>query len=206
MPDNHSNKKNVPKTILRGTFVQLDPRRIEFIITAVICVIFAICFAHLEYYYIKDPALQISNGKVLMSHPELDRSREAKPIIGNMYQYHIFPMLFIFVLISFAALFDDMTFKLFGARKRRKAFILGCANLITAILVEDFAWFVNRWLVPLGDDPKAGQLMQFTDWTSMHLGAMEINGLVIPNWYLIAVVLAAFAYYIAFRGYNKIQS
>ena len=206
MPDNHNNKKNAPKAILSGTFVQLDARRIEFIMTAVICVIFAICFAHLEYYYIKDPALQISNGKVLMSHPEFDRSREAKPIIGNMYQYHIFPMLFIFVLISFAALFDDMTFKLFGARKRRKAFILGCANLITAILVEDFAWFVNRWLVPLGDDPKAGQLMQFTDWTSMHLGAMEINGLVIPNWYLIAVVLAAFAYYIAFRGYNKIQS
>jgi hypothetical protein len=115
-------------------------------------------------------------------------------------------MLFIFVLISFAALFDDMTFKLFGAWKRRKAFILGCANLITAILVEDFAWFVNRWLVPLGDDPKAGQLMQLTDWTSMHLGAMEINGLVIPNWYLIAVALAASAYYIAFRGYNKIQN
>ena len=206
MPDNPSNKKNASKAIPRGTFVQLDARRIEFITTAVICVIFAICFAHLEYYYIKDPALQISNGKVLTSHPEFDRSREVKPMIGNMYQYHIFPMLFIFVLISFAALFDDMTFKLFGARKRRKAFILGCANLITAILVEDFAWFVNRWLVPLGDDPKAGQLMQFTDWTSMHLGAMEINGLVIPNWYLIAVVLAAFAYYIAFRGYNKIQS
>src|SRR5919205_1064617 len=187
------------------TRLQLRARRIEFITTAVICVVFAICFAHLEYYYIKDPALQISNGKVQSNHPEFDQSRETKPILGNMYQYHIFPMLFIFVLISFAALFDDMSFKLFGARKRRKAFILGCANLITAILVEDFAWFVNRWLVPLGDDPKAGQLMQFTDWTSMHLGAMEINGLVIPNWYLIAVVLAAFAYYIAFRGYNKIQ-
>jgi hypothetical protein len=43
-----------------------------------------------------------------------------------------------------------MTFKLFGKRKRRKAFFLGCANLITAITIEDFAWFVNRWLVPLG--------------------------------------------------------
>jgi hypothetical protein len=125
MPDNPNNKKNASKAISRGTFVQLDARRIEFITTAVVCVIFAICFAHLEYYYIKDPALQISNGKVLTSHPEFDRSREVKPIIGNMYQYHIFPMLFIFVLISFAALFDDMTFKLFGARKRRKAFILG---------------------------------------------------------------------------------
>ena len=52
MPDNPSNKKNASKAIPRGTFVQLDARRIEFITTAVICVIFAICFAHLEYYYI----------------------------------------------------------------------------------------------------------------------------------------------------------
>jgi hypothetical protein len=153
----------------------------------------------------KTPALQISNGKVITEHPEFDRSREVKPIIGNMYQYHLFPMLFIFILISFAALFDDMTFKLFGGRKRRKAFLLGCANLISAVLVEDFAWFVNRWLVPLQDDPKAGQLMQFTDWTSMHLGAIEISRFVIPNWYLIAIALATVAYYIAFRGYNKIQ-
>ena len=35
----------------------LGARRIEFISTAVICVIFAVSFAHLEYYYIKDPAL-----------------------------------------------------------------------------------------------------------------------------------------------------
>jgi hypothetical protein len=77
------------------------------------------------YYYIKDPALQISNGKV-------DRSRETKPIIGNMYQYHLFPMLFIFALISFAVLFDDMTFKLFGGRKRRKASLLDV--LISSLL------------------------------------------------------------------------
>src|ERR687886_1388457 len=203
MPDN-LDKKNASKAIPRGSFVQLDARRIEFITTAVICVVFAICFAHLEYYYIKDPALQISNGKVQSNHPEFDHSRETKPIIGNMYQYHIFPMLFIFVLITFAALFDDMTFKLFGARKRRKAFILGCANLITAILVEDFAWFVNRWLVPLGDDPKAGQLMQFTDWTSMHLGAMDIGSFVIPNWYIIALAIVTLAYYGAFRKHDQV--
>ena len=160
---------------------QLDARRIEFITTAMVCVVFVICFAHVEYYYNKDPALQISNGKVLTTNPEIDSSRQVKPIIGNMYQYHLFPMLFIFILISFAALFDDMTFKLFGARKRRKAFILGSASLITHILLEDFGWFVNRWLVPLGEDPKAGLLMQSTDWSSMHLGAIEINGFVIPN-------------------------
>jgi hypothetical protein len=191
---------SIPEHLL----LQLRARKIEFITTAIIGVIFAICFAHLEYYYIKDPALQISNGKVQSNHPEFDHSREAKPIIGNMYQYHIFPMLFIFALISFAALFDDMTFKLFGGRKRRKAFILGGANLITAIVIEDFAWFVNRWLVPLQDDPKGGQLMQFTDWTSMHLGAIDIGSFVIPNWYLVAIALAAMAYYTAFKGHDRI--
>jgi hypothetical protein len=67
---------------------QLDARRIEFMTTAVVCVVFAICFAHLEHYYIKDPALQISNGKV--SSMEMDRSREVKPIIGNTYVSHAF--------------------------------------------------------------------------------------------------------------------
>ena len=33
---------------------QLGARRIEFVATAVICAVFAVAFAHLEYYYIKD--------------------------------------------------------------------------------------------------------------------------------------------------------
>ena len=184
----------------------LGARRIEFISTAVICVIFAVSFAHLEYYYIKDPALQISNGKVQVIDPNFDRSRETEPIIGNMYQYHLFPMLFIFILISFAALFDDMTFRLFGKSKRREAFFLGVANLVTAITVEDFAWFVNRWLVPLKDDPKGEQLMQFSDWTSMHLGALDIgSNFVIPYWYLIAIAGATVAYYVSFRNHDIIN-
>jgi hypothetical protein len=182
----------------------LGARRIEFISTAVICVIFAVSFAHLEYYYIKDPALQMSNGKVQVIDPNFDRSRETEPIIGNMYQYHLFPMLFIFILISFAALFDDMTFRLFGKSKRKQAFFLGLANLVTAITVEDFAWFVNRWLVPLKDDPKGEQLMQFSDWTSMHLGALNVGGnFVIPYWYLIAIAGSTVAYYVAFRKHDK---
>src|SRR5215211_2661634 len=98
-------------------------------------------------------------------------------------------MLFIFVLISFAALFDDMTLRLFGKGKRMKAFLLGCANLITAIVVEDFAWFVNRAVLTLEDDPKGGPLMQFSDRTSMHLGALDLGSFVIPVWYLVAIIL-----------------
>ncbi len=116
----------------------LGARRIEFISSAIVCAIFAISFAHLEYYYIKDPALQISNGKVEVTDANYDRSRETKPIIGNMYQYHLFPMLFIFILISFAALWDDMAFKLLGRHKRIKALMLGIANLIAAFLNRGF--------------------------------------------------------------------
>lgn len=183
---------------------QLGARRIEFISTAVICVVFAVSFAHLEYYYIKDPALQISNGKVEVNDANFDRSRETKPIIGNMYQYHLFPMLFIFVLISFAALWDDMAFRLFGRHKRIKALMLAFANLITAITIEDLAWFVNRSLVPLADDPKGGQLMQFSDWTSMHVGAVDVGSFVIPNWYIISLALITLLYYVAFRKHDQV--
>src|SRR5919107_6378444 len=121
--NNNNNNNNHKSHHLLGSRERisqhLGARRIEFISTAVICVIFAVSFAHLEYYYIKDPALQMSNGKVQVIDPNFDRSRETEPIIGNMYQYHLFPMLFIFILISFAALFDDMTFRLFGKSKRK---------------------------------------------------------------------------------------
>lgn len=183
----------------------LGARKIEFISTAIICVVFAISFAHLEYYYIKDPALQISNGEVAVSDSNFDRSRETEPIIGNMYQYHLFPMLFIFVLISFAALWDDMSFKLLGRHKRIKAAFVGVANLITAIVVEDFAWFANRWSVPLESDPKGGLLMQLSDWTSMHMGAIDLGSFVVPIWYMIAIAIATLAYYGGFRKHNRMR-
>lgn len=183
----------------------LGARKIEFIATAVVCVVFAVSFAHLEYYYIKDPALQISNGEVLVTDSNFDRSRETEPIIGNMYQYHLFPMLFIFVLISFAALWDDMGFKLLGRHKRIKAAFIGIANLITAILVEDFAWFANRGTVPLESDPKGGLLMQFSDWTSMHMGAIDVGSFVIPGWYLVAMAIATLAYYGGFRKHDRLR-
>ena len=152
-----------PSSRARHIVKRLGARKMEFIATAVTCTIFAISFAHLEYYYIKDPALEISNGKVKETHTSFDLSRETKPIIGNMYQYHIFPMLFIFILISFVSLWDHMTIKLLGQRKRLNAIMLGCANLITAIMIEDFAWFVNRYTLPLENDPHGGQVMQFSD-------------------------------------------
>ena len=141
----------------------------------------------------------------IISRANGNRSRETEPIIGNMYQYHLFPMLFIFVLISFSALWDDMSFKLLGRHKRRKAFFMGAANLIAAILIEDFAWFANRALVPLTSDPKGGLLMQLSDWTSIHIGAIDLGIFVIPVWYVIEVALAAGGYYFAFRKHDRMD-
>lgn len=78
------------------------------------------------------------------------------------------------------------------------------APVIAAILIEDFAWFVNRYSVPLAADPKGHELMQFSDWTSMHLGAIDVGSFVIPNWYLVAVAMATLAYYAAFRKHDRV--
>jgi hypothetical protein len=45
--------------------------------------------------------------------------------------------------------------------------------------------------------------MQFSDWTSMHMGAIDVGSFVIPVWYLIAVAIAALAYYGGFRKHDR---
>jgi hypothetical protein len=60
-------------------------------------------------------------------------------------------------------------------KKEEEAIFLGFANLVTAITVEDFAWFVNRWLVSLEDDPKGEQLMQFSEYNNEELVQLKIR-------------------------------
>lgn len=155
--------------------------------------------------------MQISNRgseaapQIEIKDSDFDGSRETAPILGNMYQYHLFPMLFIFLLISFAALWDDMLFKILGRHRRVKAAMLGVANLLIGITIEDFAWFMNRYLLPFVDDPKGNKLMQFSDWTSLHLGAIDVGTFVIPNWYFVGIGLATLAFYGAFRKHDKLS-
>ena len=42
--------------------------------------------------------------------------------------------------------------------------------------------------------------MQFSDWTSMHLGALDLGSFVIPIWYVVAIILATGAYPILHLG------
>ena len=90
-------------------------------------------------------------------------------------------------------------------RKRKKGLFLGCANLLAAITVEDFAWFVHKSALSLQDDPKGGTLVQFSDWTSMHLGALDAGSFVVPSCYIIAIATATSAYFFPFRKHNKIS-
>jgi hypothetical protein len=50
-------------------------------------------------------------------------------------------MIVIFILVGFGPYFDSIRFNILGRHERRKAASLGIANVLAAILVEDFTWF-----------------------------------------------------------------
>ena len=50
-------------------------------------------------------------------------------------------MIVMFALVGFAPFFDSISFNVLGRHERRKAASLGVANVLSAILVEDFTWF-----------------------------------------------------------------
>jgi hypothetical protein len=79
--------------------------------------------------------------------------------------------------------------------ERRKAASLGVTNVISAILVEDFVWFIFRWWLPLDNDPKRGLLMQTSDWTTHNMGGLIIQKSSSFNGF----VIAAFFFYYAFK-------
>lgn len=180
----------------------LKRMRISFLASTILVIIFAVSYAYLEYYYINDPVL----GKTENLTVKGGSHRVATPIIGGLYSYHLIPMLLIFILVSFGPFFDSVSFNILGHHKRRKTLTLGFAGVVTAILIEDFAWFFYRCWLPLDNDPKKGLLMQSTDWTVKGLGGIQIphiapflGGFVLPYWYLIAIAIAAVLYYHSLR-------
>jgi hypothetical protein len=58
----------------------------------------------------------------------------------------------IFFLVGFGPFFDSISFNAVGRHERRRATSLGVANVISAMMVEDFSWFYYRWLLPLDND------------------------------------------------------
>jgi hypothetical protein len=175
--------------------------RISFLASCTLVIIFAVSYAFLEYYYINDPVL----GKTANLTVQGGSHRVATPIIGGLYSYHLFPMMLIFILTGFYPFFDSISFNILGRHKREKTIALGIASVVSAVLVEDFAWFFYRWWLPLDNDPKRYLLMQASDWTARTLGGLPVHNLgslgsfVIPYWYFIAMALAGVCYYVAFR-------
>ncbi|HEY7572131.1 MAG TPA: hypothetical protein VH796_12265 [Nitrososphaeraceae archaeon] len=175
--------------------------RISFLLTSSLVIIFAVSYGYLEYYYINDPV----QGKTANLTVKSGTHRVATPIIAGLYSYHIFPMIVIFILVGFGPFFDSISFNILGKHERRKAASLGFANVLSAILVEDFTWFFYRWWLPLDNDPKRGLLMQASDWTTKNLSGLHIphvdfiGSFVMPYWYMIVIIVAGVFYYFAFK-------
>ena len=175
--------------------------RISYLVTSSLVIVFAVSYGYLEYYYINDPVL----GKTKNLTVKGGTHRVAIPIIGGLYSYHIYPMMVIFILVGFGPFFDSVSFNILGRHERRKAAALGVANVISAMLVEDFTWFFYRWWLPLDNDPKKGLLVQASDWTTKSLGSLPVahihsfGNFVIPYWYIISIVIAGIFYYYAFK-------
>lgn len=179
--------------------------RISFLITSSLVILFAVSYGYLEYYYINDPV----QGKTANLTVKSGTHRVATPIIAGLYSYHIFPMIVIFILVGFGPFFDSISFNILGKHERRKAASLGFANVLTAVLVEDFTWFCYRWWLPLDNDPKKGLLMQASDWTAKNLGGLHIPhvdiiaSFIIPYWYIIVIIVAGIFYYFVFKKSAK---
>ena len=76
----------------------------------------------------------------------------ATQIIGGLYSCHIYPVMVIFFLVGFNPFSDSITFNIVGRHEPRRAASLGVANVVSAMMVEDFSWFCYRWLLPLDND------------------------------------------------------
>jgi hypothetical protein len=98
-------------------------------------------------------------------------------------------MIVIFILVGFGSFFDSVSFHILERHKRRKAASLRVASVISAILIEDFAWFIFRWL-PLDNDPKRGLLMQISDWTTHNMSELIIQ--VIFVWWVRYTILVSY--------------
>jgi hypothetical protein len=185
-------KKTEKENDSSGSSDLLKRVRISYLLTSRLVIVFAVSYGYLEYYYINDPVL----GKTANLTVKGGTHRVATPIMGGLYSYHICPMMVIFILVGFGPFFDSISFNILGLHERRKVAILGVANVISAMLVEDFTWFFYRWWLPLDNDPKKGLLMQASDWTTKSLGSLPIphirpfGNFVIPYWYIISIIIA----------------
>ena len=149
----------------RDSPTELIPRtRVSFIVTSDLLRVFAESYGYLEHYFINDPVI----GKTVNLTVKGRTHRLTTPIIEWTLLYHIYPVMVIYFLVGFVLFFDSISFK--ERHKRRRAALLGVANVISAMMVEDFSWFYYRWLLPLDNDPKKGFLMQTSDWTTKNLG------------------------------------
>ena len=108
------------------------------------------------------------------------------PVVLGFADYHLFPMLPIFLVVSYSALLDNMLHAVKGEPHLfLRPILVGSGHMVLSVVVEDAAYFLwgGIWITP-------------QNWTA-RWGYVTIAGAVIPYWYILSVALALALYILA---------
>ena len=156
----------------------------EYLTSIVGSILFAVAYSFIEYYthlwdlYLPFPKFQVW---VLSS-------------------YQLIYMLPVLLLVVFLPFLDDLL-DIHGERRAiLETFILGIANFTLLILTEDITYFLPwRCIKPRPNDPLAYKWITPDDWTCKVMGYIDVS-IIIPCWYILAIIVIAILYYLVFSG------
>ncbi len=98
-------------------------------------------------------------------------------------------MIPLLAFIAFQPLIHQYLIGSYSAIVKRGIIILGFANFLLALTVNDLFYFVFRRINPSASDPLAGEWIRQADWTAQILGSIDLFGVVFPTWYLITIII-----------------
>lgn len=132
-------------------------------------IVFAVAYAFIEYYVIRDTTFGYS------------------PVLFSLvYPYH-FAMAAIFGLVAYFLLHSANT----GVKSLAPTLIMAGALISSMLVVEDFSWFVLRAIAPIHHDINAGRLISEGEWTTRFMGSTDAYFTAIPNWYFVNIIFSA---------------
>jgi Na+-driven multidrug efflux pump len=169
---------------------EIDHHLLEYATSIIFTLAFAVFYGVLEYYWIvtnKDVPFRYGHG----------------PIFLGFYDYHIFVMFPILLIVGFSPLIADILGT--GNKVREKSYTaaLGVATTLFSIMLEDITWFFCRTIHPLPLDTLAGKWIQPSDWTARGpIGYLSIPGGVIPSWYIIVAFVTVLIWAAVFKHWS----
>lgn len=117
----------------------------------------AVIYAGIEYRYVNRKEAQWTN--------QIDDFYD-KPVISKYSRYHVFFLLPLFVVISYAA-----------------SITAWAGNVFLVAFIEDAAYFAWR-----------GKMVLQGEWTAQLFGSIRLGGIVVPVWWPLDVLIVLIVY------------